>query len=162
MFTTRSHEKVEREIWLIYFCLFTSLHLRIKWLGWLKNREFICLGFSFILNPFYKQMISKSLLISGTRSNKNSERKKQYWQLLSLCRALWRILRAKMENILARRNKPIKSENQIIVRSKQPIKIEKPFQSLLTFSRSAGEKNIIQSVLLSFFQCLFPQCPPKW
>ena len=45
----------------------------------------------------------------------------------------------------------IGSWNQIIVRSKQPIKIEKPFQSLLTFSHSAGEKNILQSVLLSFF-----------
>ena len=42
-------------------------------------------------------------------------------------------------------NKPIKNENQIIVRSKQPI------QSLLTFSHSAGEKNIPQRVLLSFF-----------
>ena len=51
-----------------------------------------------------------------------------------------------------------KSENQIIVRS---IKLEKPFQSLLTFSRSVGEKNILLSVLLSFFLCLFPQCPPK-
>ena len=48
-------------------------------------------------------------------------------------------------------NKPIKNENQIIVRSKQPFKIEKPFQSLLTFPHSAGEKNILQSVLLSFF-----------
>ena len=38
-----------------------------------------------------------------------------------------------------------------MVRSKQPIKIEKPFQSLLTFSHSAGEKNILQSVLLSLF-----------
>ena len=62
--------------------------------------------------------------------------------------------------ILAHWNKPIKSENQIIVRSKQPIKLEKPFPSLLTFSHS--KKNILQSVLLSFFQCLFPQCPPKW
>ena len=26
----------------------------------------------------------------------------------------------------------------------QPIKIEKPFQSLMTFSHSAGEKNILQ------------------
>ena len=53
--------------------------------------------------------------------------------------------------ILARWNKPIKNENQIIVRSKQPIKIEKPFQSLLSFSHSAGEKNILQTTLLSFF-----------
>ena len=37
------------------------------------------------------------------------------------------------------------------MRSKQPIKIEKPFQSLLTFFHSADEKNILQTVLLSFF-----------
>ena len=55
----------------------------------------------------------------------------------------------------------MKSENQITIRSKQLIKIEKPFQSLLTFSHSAGEKNILQSVLLSIFQCSFPQCPSK-
>ena len=34
----------------------------------------------------------------------------------------------------------MKSENQIIVRCKQLIKIEKPFQSLLTFPYIAGEK----------------------
>ena len=35
-------------------------------------------------------------------------------ELLSLCRALWRILRAKMGNlaILARQNKPMKAVNQ--------------------------------------------------
>ena len=58
-------------------------------------------------------------------------------------------------------NKPIKNENQIIVRSKQPIKIEKPFQSLLTFSHSAGEKNILQSVLLSFFSVFIFSMPSK-
>ena len=63
--------------------------------------------------------------------------------------------------ILARWNKPIKNENQIIVRSKQPIKIEKPFQSLLTFSHSAGEKNILQSVLLSFFSVFIFSMPSK-
>ena len=57
--------------------------------------------------------------------------------------------------ILACWNKPMKSENQIIVRCKQPIKIEKPS------SDSAGERNILQAVLLSFFQGLFSQHPPK-
>ena len=37
----------------------------------------------------------------------------------------------------------MKSENQIIVRRcKQPVKIDKPFQSLLTFAYIAGEKKI--------------------
>ena len=40
---------------------------------------------------------------------------------------------------------------QIIVRCKQPIKIEKPLQCLLTFSSSIGGRNIRQSVLLSAF-----------
>ena len=61
----------------------------------------------------------------------------------------------------ARWNKPIKNENQTIVRSKQPIKIEKPFQSLMTFSHSAGEKNILQSVLLSFFSVFIFSMPSK-
>ena len=55
----------------------------------------------------------------------------------------------------------MKNENQVIVRSKQPIKIEKPFQSLLTFSHSAGEKYIIQSVLLSFFSVFIFSVPSK-
>ena len=54
-----------------------------------------------------------------------------------------------------------KNENQVIVRSKQPIKIEKPFQSLLTFCHSAGEKNILQSVLLSFFSVFIFSMPSK-
>ena len=58
-------------------------------------------------------------------------------------------------------NKPTKNENQIIVRSKQPIKIDKPFQSLLTFSHIAGEKNILQSVLLSFFSVFIFSTPSK-
>ena len=33
----------------------------------------------------------------------------------------------------------------------QPIKIEKPLQCLLTFSYSVGERNILQTALLSFF-----------
>ena len=45
----------------------------------------------------------------------------------------------------------MKSENQIIVRSKQPIKIEKPFQSLLTFLHSAGEKKIFFRVFCCHF-----------
>ena len=66
-----------------------------------------------------------------------------------------------LKYILARRNKPIKRENQIIVQSKQPIKIEEPFQSLLTFSHSAGEKNIPQNVLLSLFSVFIFSMPPK-
>jgi len=31
----------------------------------------------------------------------------------------------------------------------------------LAFSHSAGEKNILQSVLLSFFSAFIFQCPPK-
>ena len=49
--------------------------------------------------------------------------------------------------ILARGNEPIKSENQIIVRCTQPIKIEKPLQCLLLFSYSVGEGNILLTVL---------------
>ena len=49
----------------------------------------------------------------------------------------------------------MKSEIQIIVRCKQPIKIEKPLQSLLTLPYIAGERNIVQTVLLSYFECLF-------
>ena len=47
----------------------------------------------------------------------------------------------------------MKSENQIIVRCKhkQPIKTEKPLQCLLPFSYRVGERNILQTVLLSFF-----------
>ena len=47
------------------------------------------------------------------------------------------------------------------IKSKQPIKIEKPFQSLLTFSHSAGEKKVLQSVLLSFFSVFIFSMPSK-
>ena len=40
--------------------------------------------------------------------------------LLSTFRTLWRIIRAKMEN------KPVKREDQTVIRCKEPIKIEKP------------------------------------
>ena len=73
----------------------------------------------------------------------------------------WNVEFGGLKCILARWNKPIKNENQIIVRSKQPIKIEKPFQSLLTFSHSAGEKNILESVLLSFFSVFIFSVPSK-
>ena len=63
--------------------------------------------------------------------------------------------------ILARSNEPMKSENQIIVRCKQPIKIEKPFQSLLTFPCIAGERNILQTILLSFFSVFILSMPSK-
>ena len=55
----------------------------------------------------------------------------------------------------------MKSENQITIRCKQPIKIEKPFQSLLTFPYIAGEKNILQTVLLSFFSVFILSMPSK-
>ena len=53
-----------------------------------------------------------------------------------------------------------------MIRSKKPIKIEKQFQSLLTFSHSAGEKkliiiNILQSVLLSFSSVFISSMPSK-
>ena len=54
-----------------------------------------------------------------------------------------------------------KNENQVIVRSKQPIKIEKPFQSLLTFSHSAVKKIFFKVFCCHFFQFIFSQCPPK-
>ena len=44
----------------------------------------------------------------------------------------------------------MKSEIQIIIKCKQPIKIEKPLQCLLKFSYRAGERNILQTVLSSF------------
>ena len=59
-----------------------------------------------------------------------------------------------MEN-LAGQNKPRKSENQIVVRCKHPIKIEKPLQSLLPIYYRVGERNILQTVLFSFFFFFF-------
>jgi len=53
----------------------------------------------------------------------------------------------------------MKSENQIIVRCKQAIKIEKPIQRLLTFPHSAGENNILLTVSLSFFSVYFLNAP---
>ena len=55
----------------------------------------------------------------------------------------------------------MRSENQIIIRCKQPIKIEKPLQCLLTFSYSVGERNILQTVLLSFFFSFYFSMPSK-
>ena len=52
----------------------------------------------------------------------------------------------------------MKSENHIIVGCKEPIKIEKPLQCLLPFSYSIGERNMLQTVLLSLFPFLFPRC----
>ena len=46
-------------------------------------------------------------------------------------------------------------ENQIIVPYKEPIKIEKPLQCLLTFVCSALVKNILQIVLLTFVFSVF-------
>ena len=43
----------------------------------------------------------------------------------------------------------------MIVRCKQPIKIEKPLQCLWAFSYCVDERNILQSVLLSFVFSVF-------
>ena len=48
----------------------------------------------------------------------------------------------------------MKSENQIIVRCKQPIKIEKPLQSLLTFPYITDERNFV--VIFSVFILSMP------
>ena len=55
----------------------------------------------------------------------------------------------------------MESENQIIVRCKQPIKIEKPFQCLLRFAYRVGERNTLQTVLLSFFSVFVFSIPTK-
>ena len=55
----------------------------------------------------------------------------------------------------------MKSENQIIVRCQQPIKIEKPLQRLLQFSYRVGEKDILQTVLLSFFSVFIFSMLPR-
>ena len=40
---------------------------------------------------------------------------------------------------------PLRSENQIIVRCKQPIKVDEPLQYLMPFAYSVGER-IVQTV----------------
>ena len=55
----------------------------------------------------------------------------------------------------------MKSENQIIVQCKQPIKIKKPLQSLLMFPYITGEGNILQTVLLLFFSVVILSMPSK-
>ena len=55
----------------------------------------------------------------------------------------------------------MKSENQIIVQCKQPIKIDKPLEGLLPFSYSIGERNILDTVLLSFFSVSISSIPSK-
>ena len=89
--------------------------------------------------------------------------KAYYYHFVGHCGAFCKLRGefGRLKCILARWNKPIKNENEIIVRSKQPIKIEKPFQSLLRFSHSAGEKNILQSVLLSFLSVFISSMPSK-
>ena len=67
----------------------------------------------------------------------------------AFCLLKWRICWPTM--YLIRWNKPMKSENQIIVRCKHPINIEKPWQSLLPFSYSIGERNIRNTASLFLF-----------
>ena len=55
----------------------------------------------------------------------------------------------------------MKSENQIIVGCKQPIKIKKPLQSLLTFPYVAGETNILQSIFVVIFSVFILSMPSK-
>ena len=55
----------------------------------------------------------------------------------------------------------MKSENQIIVRCKQPIKIKKPLQSLLTFPYITGERNILQTRFVVIFSVFILSIPSK-
>ena len=55
----------------------------------------------------------------------------------------------------------MKNGNQIVVPCKQPIKMEKPLQCLFMFSYSIGERNILQTILLSFFSVLIFSLPSK-
>ena len=55
----------------------------------------------------------------------------------------------------------MKSENQIIIRCKQPIKIEKPFQSLLTFPCIAGEKKYSLDRFVVIFSVFILSMPSK-
>ena len=72
-----------------------------------------------------------------------------------ICRALWRILFQRAKSTLARWNKPINSENQLIIRSKQPIKIEGPFQRLLTFIKVLVKKIVFRVFCCHFFSVYF-------
>ena len=49
----------------------------------------------------------------------------------------------------------MKSENQIIVRCKQPIKIKKPLQCLSTFSHNAGERTFFRLFCRHFLSVYF-------
>ena len=55
----------------------------------------------------------------------------------------------------------MKSENQIITRCKQPIKIEKPFQSLLTFPYIPGEKKYSSDRFIVIFSVFILSMPSK-
>ena len=55
----------------------------------------------------------------------------------------------------------MKSENQTIIRCKQPIKIEKPFQSLLMFPYIAGEKKYSSDHFVVIFSVFILSMPSK-
>ena len=55
----------------------------------------------------------------------------------------------------------MKSENQIIIRCKQPIKIEKPFHSLLTSPYIAGEKKYSSDRFVVIFSVFILSMPSK-
>ena len=81
-----------------------------------------------------------------------------YYHFVGHCGAFWRILRAKMSLSRAQNIFMPANINSIVILGRYSLIItdyyhfvEKPFQSLLKFYHSAGEKNILQSVLLSFF-----------
>ena len=66
----------------------------------------------------------------------------------AFCRLKWRIWQAYVYK--ARWNKPMESENQIILQRKQPIKIEKVLKCFLPFFYGAGERNILQAAFVHF------------
>ena len=53
----------------------------------------------------------------------------------------------------------MKSENQIIVRRKKPVKIERPLKCLLTFSQSVGER---MSHFFQFLEFMFLDIDIFW
>ena len=55
----------------------------------------------------------------------------------------------------------MKSENQVIMWYKGPIKIEKPLQCLSPFSYSVSERNILQIALFSIFFGFIFSVPSK-
>ena len=117
------------------------------------------LAASLILSPCHSDFTDRAglslVLVHILALTDLSRINKYYYHFFGHCSAFyglkWRIRKAKMYfSFLARWNKPMKSEIQIIVRCKYPIKI---WKCLLPYSYSVGERNILEAVLLSV--CLF-------